>query len=382
MSEKKGRKDIRVLMVISYFYPYRAGAENQALLLSENLMKRGVKVSVLTRHFKERLNFEYVKCIPVYRSIRTVEMGKLFGAAYFFCSLIFMLFKWRSYDVIHCHILHGFHSAAAVLMKILIRKKVVIKVANTGLKSDFLTLKKVLFGSFLLKFLKRADAVVALCRQSVIEAKEEGFSDNQMICIPNGVDTGRFKPSSRYPDKRARIVCVGRLVEIKGVDILMDAFRLLYDEGIRLKLEIFGEGQEKNRLEENARYLGISEDVIFHGVIQDLENYLDNACVFVQPSLAEGMSNVILEAMAAGLPVVATRTGGAPDIIQDGINGLLVEPGSAEQIRHAVKKVISDEPFAQKLGKQARKTIEEKYSIDIVVDRYLELYNKILNKTS
>ncbi len=375
----KAEEKIRVLMVISYFHPYRAGAENQALLLSENLMKRDVEVLVLTRYFNDRLKFEYVNNIPVHRFIKTVEMGKLFGIAYFFYCLLFMFLKRKSYDIIHCHILHGFHSAAAVIIKMILKKKVVIKITSSGFTSDFITLKKVLFGSFILRFLKYADKIVALCSKSAEEAKKEGFSDNQIICIPNGVDTERFKPSGSYTEKRDRIVCVGRLIEIKGVDILMDAFRLLRDEGIRLKLEIFGDGQEKIRLKDKAMSLGISEDVIFHGLVQDIENYLNNTCLFVQSSLSEGMSNVILEAMAAGLPVVATHTGGAPDMIQSGSNGLLVEPGSYGQIRDAVKKVISDEPFAQKLGKQARKTIEEKYSIDIVTNQYIDLYNKIIN---
>jgi glycosyltransferase involved in cell wall biosynthesis len=123
--------------------------------------------------------------------------------------------------------------------------------------------------------------------------------------------------------------------------------------------------------------MGCADEVIFHGEVADVERFFDTHCVFVQPSLAEGMSNVLLEAMACGLPVIATRTGAAEDIIQDSVNGLLVDAGSAEQICDAVRKIISDEEFVFRLGMSARTTIEENYSIDIVAKRYMDMYREL-----
>ena len=90
------------------------------------------------------------------------------------------------------------------------------------------------------------------------------------------------------------------------------------------------------------------------------------------------MSNVILEAMAAGLPVVATRTGAAEDMIQDSVNGLLVDPGSAQQIHDAVERLLSDEALAERIGRQARVLIESRYSIEQVALSYHELYRELL----
>jgi glycosyltransferase involved in cell wall biosynthesis len=368
----------RILMVLSYFHPFRGGAENQALLLSENLRQQGLDVSVLTRSCKGLPAFEHIRAVPVYRCIKTFNARTLFGLRYFFSCLLFMILKRRQYDVLHCHIVQGFHSAAAVIAGLVCKKKVVIKIANTGLSSDFVHVKRVLGGKYILRFLKNADILVATSALSAAEARSEGFSDRQVAIIPNGVDTRRFTPSDAYVDARSRIVCAGRLVKVKGVDILIDAFAQLMRQGICGRLDIIGDGPERNCLLKKAADLGLSDHIRFHGEVGSVENFFDNTCIFVQPSLAEGMSNVLLEAMACGLPVIATRTGAAADIVRDGLNGLLIDPGSAEQIREAVKKVAADETSARALGANARSTIESACSIDSVAGQYVKLYRSLV----
>ena len=361
-------------MVVSYFYPFRGGAENQALLLSENLRHKGFDVSVLTRSFNNLPAVENIRTIPVYRVIKTVNARTLFGLRYFFSCIFFMIVQRKHYDILHCHILQGFHSIAAVIVGRLFKKKVVIKIANTGVSSDFMHVKRVLGGKYILRFLKKADRVVATSRLSALEARREGFADAQIAMIPNGVDTRRFKPSGRCGQARSRIVCVGRLVRVKGVDILIDAFDRLKREGTCTRLDIVGAGPESATLSIKAANLGCADAVVFHGEVGTVEDFFDTTCIFVQPSLAEGMSNVLLEAMACGLPVIVTRTGAATDIIQDSVNGLLVDTGSVEQICDAVRKIVSDADFAVRLGMSARTTIEENYSIDIVARRYMDMY--------
>ena len=143
-------------------------------------------------------------------------------------------------------------------------------------------------------------------------------------------------------------------------------------------LDIVGAGPEHDTLLKKAVDMGCAGEVIFHGEVADVERFFDTTCVFVQPSLAEGMSNVFLEAMSCGLPVIATRTGAATDIIQDSVNGLLVDMGSAEHIRDAVRKIVFDEAFARTLGNNARKTVEDTCSIDSVARKYMELYRELI----
>lgn len=368
----------RVLMIIAKFHPAIGGTENQALLLCENLMKKGLDVSVLTRHVHGLPNYADVRGVAVHRAIRVIDCGKLFGGTYFLSCLYFLFVHRRKYDIIHCHILHGFQSMAAVLMQRLFRKKVIIKVASTGILSDFMMLRQSLFGSGMLRFLRHADCLVALCGQAVAAARAQGFSENRIAVIPNGVDSSRFRPVPGREHSHTRIVFAGSLTATKGVDVLIDAFAGLRQEHALFGLDIFGSGPLQKSLHEKAVQLGIAVDVRFHGVVADIERYLDNSCVFVQPSLVEGMSNVILEAMAAGLPVVSTRTGAAAEIIQDGVNGLLVDAGSSEQIRDAIVRIVSDEDFAQRIGIEARATIASTYAIEIVAERYRELYQSLI----
>ena len=371
----------RVLMIVSKFFPAVGGTENQALLLCESLIKKGLDVSVLTRHVPGLPEQESVGSVPVHRSIRVINKGKLFGVSYFLSCLCFLVVHRRKFDIIHCHILSGFHSLAAVLMKCVCGKKVIIKVSSTGFLSNFIELKNSLFGSCMIRFLRHADRLVTLCSQAFAEAAAQGFADTKIAVIPNGVDAGRFKPQQSQGSQRKRIVYVGSLVTTKGVDILIDALYSLRQEQQEIALEIFGSGPAENQLKEKSAALGLADAVRFYGTVTDIEHYLGIPCIVVQPSLSEGMSNVILEAMAAGLPVVATRTGAAPDIIQDTVNGLLVDVGSAEQIHDAIGRLLADEGFARRIGVQARASIESTYAIDIVAGQYLSLYRS-LNGTS
>jgi glycosyltransferase involved in cell wall biosynthesis len=233
----------------------------------------------------------------------------------------------------------------------------------------------------MLRLLRHADCLVTLCSQAYAEAQAQGFADTRITVIPNGVDADRFKPQPSHGFQRKRIVYVGSLAATKGVDILIDALYSLRQEQPEIVLEIFGSGPEENQLKEKSATLGLADAVRFYGTVPDIEHHLDTPCIVVQPSLSEGMSNVILEAMAAGLPVVATRTGAAPEIIQDAVNGLLVDVGSAEQIHDAIARLLADEGFAHRIGMQARASIESRYSIDIVAGHYLSLYRS-LNGTS
>ena len=367
----------RVLMIISFFYPHLGGAEQQALQLAEQLIRRGVQVCVLTRKFKGLPSHEVVRGVPVYRAIRTLPWGKWFALTYMFSVFWFLLKKRHTYDIIHCHLLQGFHSPAAILMKALFKKKVIIKVGATGLLSDFIMIKKVLLGDWLLRRILGADRVITVCSPSSAEALAVGFSPMQVTHIPNGVDTGFFKPAP-VTENRQTITFAGRLDYMKGVHILLEGFKQLRDEMKNVQLTIIGDGPDREKLQNCAREKGISDAVNFCGEAEEIVPYLQQSAVFVLPSFSEGLSNVLLEAMACGLPVVATRVGGTIDLVQDGFNGILIEPDNAGQLYQAMKKILQDKDLAKALGVQARKTAAEKFSLKSVTEQYVSLYQTLV----
>jgi glycosyltransferase involved in cell wall biosynthesis len=367
----------RVLMIISFFYPHLGGAEQQALRLAVQLTKRGVHVAVLTRKFKGFPSCEVIKGIPVYRHIRTLPWGKSFALTYMLSVFWFLLKKRHAYDIIHCHLLQGFHSVIAIVFKALFQKKVVIKVGATGPISDFIMIKKVFLGEFLLKRITLADRLITVCAQSTEEALQAGFSSRQVVQIPNGVDTTYFKVLTPVAELRA-ITFIGRLDHLKGVYVLIEALKKLKDDGVDAHLNVIGDGPDRDKLQNLSRDVGVNDSISFCGAVEEIIPYLQKSTLFVLPSLSEGLSNVLLEAMACGLPIIATRVGGNIDLIRDGENGLLVEPENSEQLSAAIKKILQDKDLAQKLGMEARKTAEEKFSMEIITNNYVSLYQELM----
>lgn len=368
---------LRILMVISQFYPLLGGAEQQALNLAKGLMRNGIEVSILTRQIKGLSQFEEIQGIPVYRSIRTVPAGKLFGLFYFITVFLFLLKMKDSYDIIHCHLAQGFHSPAALLMKALFKKKVIIKIGATGPLSDFRMLQDVLFGNFFLRQLQHADRIIVVCDQASREAQRAGIPFSSIVQVPNGVDIEHFKPSSDCKKKNI-ITFAGRLDYMKGIHVLLEAFKMLKQKEGDILLHIIGDGPDKKKLLLMAEKLGIKDFVVFYGEVHDISPLLRESAVFVLPSLSEGLSNVVLEAMACGLPVVATKVGGNGDIIKDGVNGTLVEPEKPQQLSDALEKIIRTHGLAIRMGFEARATVEERFALDMIIERYGTLYSEVL----
>jgi glycogen synthase len=172
---------------------------------------------------------------------------------------------------------------------------------------------------------------------------------SKLFVAPNGI--------APVPARRANgdgVLYVGRLTKAKSVDVLVDAMRELPDE----RLTIVGDGAERNALERQARGLG---NVSFAGMIdyRKVPQYLEQAKVLVLPSRQEGQPNVVMEAMARGLPVVATAIGGVPDLIADGRNGLLTEPGDSAAIARAIRRISSDAALRAQLAENGVRTMQQ-----------------------
>src|SRR6266567_3072548 len=143
-------------------------------------------------------------------------------------------------------------------------------------------------------------------------------------------------------------------------------------------LLLVGDGIFRAQMERIATELGIEGSVKFLGKRRDVVDLLQKSWGFVLPSRWEGMPNALLEAMACGLPCVATRVSGSEDIIIDGVNGLLVEPEQPAQMAQALRRLIEDANFAQRLGREGRETVVRNYQLTTITEQYLELYRRLL----
>ncbi|MDD1778798.1 MAG: glycosyltransferase family 4 protein [Candidatus Helarchaeota archaeon] len=217
----------------------------------------------------------------------------------------------------------------------------------------------------------------------------KGVSPLRIVIIENafgGNSNQELQIETRKTKRKLLNICdadfvlgyVGRVSEEKGINYLILASSMADRMDIPVKVIIIGEGTEKGKLEELAKRVGIEDKVIFAGFQSDVENWLSAMDVFVLPSLTEGTPMSLLEAMAYGIPCVASQVGGVPKIIDSGIDGILVPPGNAEEIKEAINILYRDEKVRSSISKKAKNKIVNKYNINEWIEKIESQYMEII----
>jgi glycosyltransferase involved in cell wall biosynthesis len=422
-------KRVRVCYVSLLFWPEVGGIEVQVEKQARRLIALGHEVIILTTRLEkhwprtETLNgLPVVRIGGIYTRAGSLRIGRL-GIWAVNVTLLLALWRLRNrYDVIHVFQLSPLAAASTFASKLL-GKPIVVMIQSAGptetqrarleqdstLMADLLTdtsflrverqdwitsgdlnyLPHATLGGWaLLRFLRRSDAIYQVlstrCGSALVE---QGFRPERIIRIPGSVDTDRFRPASDTrpdPTRPERdIICVARLAFPKGVDVLLHAWgRMMHAApawraSVRPRLLLVGDGADRAQLERIARELGIEDSIAFMGMRSDTVTLLQRSWGFVLPSRWEGMPNALLEAMACGLPCIATRVSGSEDIIVDGVNGLLVEPEDPVALAEALRRLIEDSDLAERLALEARSTTLRHYQLEQVVQRCLDLYRSV-----
>jgi sugar transferase (PEP-CTERM/EpsH1 system associated) len=215
--------------------------------------------------------------------------------------------------------------------------------------------------------------------------EKQNIAPDKVVTILNGIDVQRFAACDPMDYRRELGVnreqlllgTVGRLVPVKNQALLLRAFARFQQSVVDSQLVLVGEGPERTALQELAQDLKISDRVHFTGGRRDVPRILAALDIFVLPSFSEGLSLTLLEAMAAGKPVIATRVGGNPEVIKDGYNGLLVTSDHVEELLAALLRLAGRSGLpAPELGANARRTVVEKFSLDAMVQEYVAIYDR------
>ncbi|WP_242335847.1 MULTISPECIES: glycosyltransferase [unclassified Anaeromyxobacter] len=228
-----------------------------------------------------------------------------------------------------------------------------------------------------------ADRVLvnALCIRD--QAVRDGVAPDRVVVVRNGVDLGeldraaRRAPEAPAPDAGA-IVCVANMHHpVKGQTDLLHAMREVVRARPEARLVLVGDGARRPLLERAARQLGVAEHCHFLGHRRDVASLLARAEVAVSPSYAEGISNALLEAMAARLPVVATSVGGTPELVHEGEEGFLVPPGAPAVLARRLLELLDDAPLRRRMGERGRRRVEREFSVEQMRASYDALYEDL-----
>jgi len=388
---------IRTCMVSYKMPPFYGGSGAQALRLAQRLQGKGISVSMLTaRHDTSAPPHESVGGVIVHR-LSVIRAGRLRPFSFSLAMTWHLLRNHWRYDVVHIHSAY-WRIVPLLLTAKLMRKRIIVKMTQFG-TDDPMSIRRRRFGTILLSTLAMGDAVIAISDELAASYTQAGLPCDRLFRIPNGVDTDVFRPidgearqelraSLGFPPSVPILLFVGAVDWRKGVDLLLRAWpkvREQFPEGI---LAVVGPLSTASRPHEGRPYreyiceyvdnCGATQHIHLLGQQMDIQRFYQIADIFVLPSRMEGLPNAVLEAMACGLPVVSTTVGGSPEIIEDGVNGLLVPANDADALATAILSYLQHPRRAQEQGLAARKTVLARYPMDGVAERYSMLYAYLL----
>lgn len=381
-------------MVTGAYYPEISSSGVQCRDMARLLAGRA-DVRVLTTAVDPQLpRHDSVDGVPVTR-IRVDVRSAVSKARALRRMFLDLLTLVRTSDVVH---LHGYSSKNVLVTAIakLFRKPIVLSLHTSGFDEPEAIERH---GSLALWAFMSADLYMSVSRGLVDTYLAYGMPPDRILEVPNGIDLNRFAPVSpgdrralrgrlRVPDDRPVVIFVGFFSGDKQPRVLFDAWlRLTTGRGIATTLVFVGATKSAyfevddligDEMRRDAEAAGVSDRLIFTGSTHHVEDYFRAADLFVLPSKREGLPVALLEAMASGLPCVASRLPGSTEtIIDEGVNGMLVPPGDPAALADAMAAVLADPGLAASLSAAARATVVKRFANADIADRWLDAYDLV-----
>ncbi|MBI4219365.1 MAG: glycosyltransferase family 4 protein [Chloroflexi bacterium] len=360
---------MRILMLSDYLPPHVGGGVEQVVdQLSTQLVRRGHEVRVLSLRTRPAPLTEIRDGVEIER-VRATDLTGLIGLQ--------VAWSWRIYkatwdavrgfspDVIHAHNLF-FRTTESIAIPFMLNGTKLVTTVHLG---------KVVAGGAGLKaitglherfvgrwIIRRSDRLIAVSLAVAEHARSLGAKADRIDVIPNGVDLQVFKPPARPREGAPRILFVGRLVPNKGPEVLVRAAPAVLEKHPDAQFVICGDGPMRGSLEREVASRNIAHAFKFLGLIHDVPELMRGGTVLVRPSTLEGMPLSVLEAMASGLPVVATRVGGTPELVKHGTHGFLFEPGDVSGLAQHLLVLLGNRRLAAEFGAAGRRAVESGWS--------------------
>lgn len=419
-----------VLFVTNQFLPRVGGAEVLTLREAVALRALGHHVRIVTlwldRTWPEHEEREGVPVLRTGGLFMGTKLRLRLGAQWLAeIRLAYELLRHRSsYDIVHMRQV-SFLARPIVLASILTRKPVLVQIANAGPgrhapipagakttlyagtldphaayleipagswgASDIETLRRSqwLAGLTLRLLRYRTITFLSVSERTTTHLIENGLRADQIVLLPTGIETENYAEAFRHIESRSQsastepriVVCVARYRYEKGLDVLLHAWSHVRAQGINARLVLVGGGHLEGQLAAMIADLGLQESVQLAGLHNDVHSLLAQSDMFVLPSRYEGLPNALLEAMAAGLPCVATRVSGSEDVIEDGVSGVLVPPGEPGPLAAALVRLLAQPEEARVLGRAARERVVRYYERRDLMAQLTQLYRRLTGRT-
>ena len=361
----------------SYFPAVTGGAERQARLQAQELVRRGHQVTVVCPR-SGRLSSETIQGVRVVRLCR-IERWPVTRISYFARLFPWLLRHVGKFDLVHVH-LANIQADLAVFAARRWRRPTYLKLACGGPVGEVQRLSGVARFTRWYGY-RHADRIQALSSEIVDELVGIGVAEDRIVQIPNGIDMEEFAPvdDRRRRELRAKLnlpadqvtaLFVGRLVDYKGIDDLLAAWPQVRQEDATLVV-----------VGATGEAVTAPAGVIVRDWVQSPREYMQAADVFVHPSHADGMSNAVLEAMACGLPLVATKHGATHGLVEDGREALLVPARNPNALAAALRRLLREPTLRRKLAAVARQSAG-RFGLAQVVDSIERQHEELVNNHS
>jgi glycosyltransferase involved in cell wall biosynthesis len=381
---------MNVLVISRYFSPFVGGNENQCLLLSSELAKQNCGIEIVTGRYNSKLkrkeivgnlnvnriryvniSFEFKtrnKFTRLYNGIRFVLAEWSFMISLF----VFLIFNGKKFDVLHIHKANWIALPCIIYTKVK-HKPILVKEATFDGPSE---MKLILLPKKAQGFLFKNVYFVAISSEIKDYLLSKEVSDNKIFFVPNGIELPVLKETIRNENE---LLFVGNFWSktVKGLDILLKSFSNVIKSNPNVKLIILGDGNPELFCDYFDNNL-LNTNLFFLGTKKDVSQWYKTSTIYISPSRSEGLSNSLIEAMAYGMPCIATNISGSNDLIVPNENGLLIEKENESQLSESIIRLLHDAGLQKKFAANARKTIEQKCQIKEVARDYLEIYSKIL----
>jgi len=381
---------MKIFQVLPYFPPHIGGMEFYVERLSRELVARGHEVFVFTSSEKSFSYHEKVDGVEIYRFRPLTRVYNVPIVP----SLLISLLQENRPDVIHTHQYPVFFSDVSAQVSYLRNIPLVLHVhvisepksAFSGIVSNlyYKTIGRLPFRN------ARTIIVPSFAYKKLLV--EMGSESKKVKVIPYSVDLDRFNPNNNGEEFRKRYNCdgsnvilsVGRLNYQKGFQYLLKAMPKILQQMPNAKLMIVGEGEEFTCLSNMVQSLGLKDSVILTGAMsqKEMSEAYVAADVFVLPSIFESFGIALIEAQAAGKPVVGTRVGGAPEALQEDETGFLVNPGDFEQLAEAIIRFLSDEKLAREMGENGKRFVKARFDVRKIVDQVTDIYAELTTNSA